>query len=199
MTRPVRPARLLDGPAAAEPAFSRGGAGARPESESERAHRRGREEGLAEGRRLAEEEASGDRAAERARLAEAIAGLVAAAEAFRRERERQVLAVALEAASRIVRARIEDGDPVAARAAREAVEALPDSASVRVRVNEADLESVAAELREEIARGRLEIAADPSIERGGCVVESAVGSVDARLSTAERAVRLAARPGGGPA
>lgn len=199
MRPPVRPARLLDGPAAAEPAFSRGGSGAPAASEAERAYRRGREEGLAEGRRLAEEEACGERAAGRARIAEAIAGLVAAAEAFQRDRERQVLAVALEAASRIVRARIEEGDPVAARATREAVEALPDSASVRVRVNQADLESVAAELREEIARGRLEIAADPSIERGGCVAESAVGSVDARLATAEHAVRLAARPGGEPA
>ena len=70
--------------------------------------------------------------------------------------------------------RIEAGDPVAARILQEVLDALPVGTRVRARLNPADVGPVGDLLRAEIDTGKVELDTDPSITRGGCVVESTV-------------------------
>ncbi len=95
----------------------------------------------------------------------------------------------LATATRIARERIEAGDPIAARALADAVAALPAIEAIRVRLHPDDLESVNRDLADQIDRRRIELVADERVERGGCVIESPVGLVDATLPVAIEAVR----------
>jgi flagellar assembly protein FliH len=149
-------------------------------------------EGVAEGRRQARAELEAVYEAALERLAASLAAVAGVEEALARRHEQRLLEVAVEAASRIVRERIEAGDPVACRALEEAIAALPAPAGWRARLNPSDLETVARELSGEIGRGRIELVPDPGVSRGGVVLESAVGTVDATVETAIASVRRAA-------
>lgn len=91
---------------------------------------------------------------------------------------------AVELARQIVRSEITQRPEHVVQVAREAVEALLLSARhVRVRVHPADMplvnEGAGADLH---ARGA-QLLGDPSIERGGCLVESDISVIDARIGT----------------
>lgn len=151
--------------------------------------------GYAEGRAAGEAELAAAIAEFHGRAAAALSRLSDLEAAKVRELEHRLLELALAAASRVVRERIEADDPVAVRALREALDALPASAEVRVRLHPDDAESIGRETESEVARGRIVLVPDPSIARGGCVVESSVGTVDATLGHALESVRSAARGG----
>ncbi|MBZ5637256.1 MAG: hypothetical protein LAO51_00715 [Acidobacteriia bacterium] len=153
---------------------------------------RAREEGWAEGHRQALAEVEEERDRFRAEAAASLKRIAEAEGSLTRQHESILLEIALEAGSRIARARIDRSDPVAARVVREALEALPPSASARARLHPSDLESVGRELAGEVERGRVQIVADEALTPGGCVVESSVGTVDATVETARDAVRDAA-------
>lgn len=159
---------------------------------AEEAYARGREEGLAEGRRLAMEETEPVLEAQRQEVAGALRQIADLEQAITREHEARLLQITLEAASRVVRERIQDGDPVATRALREAMESLPESAKLSVRMHPDDLAHAEKTLADELSRGRVVLEGDPALSRGGCSVETATGIVDATLETAEDAVRQAA-------
>jgi flagellar assembly protein FliH len=152
---------------------------------------RARIEGEAEGRRQLRAEIDRERAAEVREVKEALARLADLEETLTRRREAVLLEIALEAASRIVREKIDAADPVALRAIQDAMDSLPGSTSLRARLHPGDLELLARELKGEIDRGRLELVPDEAITRGGCVVESAVGTVDATIETALDSLRAA--------
>jgi flagellar assembly protein FliH len=154
---------------------------------------RAREEGRAEGHREALAEAEEERVRFRAEAAASLKRLADLQDSLTRQHESDLLEIALEAASRIVRARIEASDPVVVRAVREAAEALPAAAGAKVRVHPSDLDVLARELTAEVDRGRIQFAPDETLTPGGCVVESSVGTVDATIETACDAVRSAAR------
>lgn len=149
-------------------------------------------EGIAEGRRRALAEIEADHRAALERLAVSLGALARLEETLVRRHEQRLLDLVLEAASRVVRRRIEEGDAVARRALEEAMESLPASAGLRARLHPSDVEPVARELSAEVDRGRIEIVPDASVSRGGVILESAVGTVDATLETALAAVRAAA-------
>ncbi|MCA9728809.1 MAG: FliH/SctL family protein [Candidatus Eisenbacteria bacterium] len=69
----------------------------------------------------------------------------------------------------------------------KAVRGLPQQGKVQVRVRPADLESLRAQKTRLLAeigqRAELEIREDSSIELGGCIVETPVGIIDARIET----------------
>jgi flagellar assembly protein FliH len=173
--------------------FADPGVEAVPEDPAAAAYARGFADGLAAGRREVTDEMSSERVALAAKTGETIARLCALEASLTSRHEARLVDIALAAASRVARARIEEGDPVASRALREAMETLPAAARLEVRVNPADLEAVSQELAAEIERGRVEMIPDARIDRGGCVVDSTVGTVDATLGTAEAAVGAAAR------
>ena len=159
-----------------------------PETESADPVREAFERGVAEGKNLGREEAlrqaEADLARQREHLQEALKNLASLESTVLREYESSLLDVALTAASKIVRDRIDRSDPVAARAVQEAID---------VRLNGADLQEVRKALQDEIAEGRIELVEDNSLTRGGCVLDTSAGSIDATVETAENAVRESAR------
>ena len=98
-----------------------------------------------------------------------------------------VVRIAVEIARRIVGRELRTDPGLITNIARGALEQIGTAANVRVRVHPLDAQI----LHEAILQwaptsgeaAALEIAPDGSIERGGCLVESDQGVVDARLST----------------
>ncbi len=157
----------------------------------EQARRDGFEAGLAEGREAAAK-------AERARLgleAAPLAGLLrSAAQAVEARRaelaagaERDLLRLSVRIAEKIVKAEVESGRRVAPENLRRAVALAVRRGELRVRLHPADLAMVDAflpELRRELGDlGHVGLEADEAVERGGVVVVTAEGRVDAQLRT----------------
>ena len=160
------------------------------------AYRRGVEEGREEGRRAALEEIDTERREERAAVTAALAELAALRQRTLEDLESRILRITLDAASTIVRHRIDDGDPVAVRALAEALGSLPEGTAVRARLHPDDVPAAKQELSRELSQGRLELIADDAVRRGGCRIETDAGDVDATIETAEAVVRDAALPDG---
>jgi flagellar assembly protein FliH len=167
------------------------GALAEREKIRERARQEGYERGLAEGRdaaaaqereRLAREAAPlGDvlRAAARG-VAERRAELLA-------EAERELLRLSVRIAEKIVKAEAASGPRVTLENVRRAAGLAVRRRELLIRVNPEDvaaLETFLPELRRELVDlvdARIE--ADPAVARGGAVVATPEGAVDARLRT----------------
>ncbi len=145
---------------------------------------RGREEGLASVRE------------ERERLARALAAVHALERDVLSRLEGEIVDLAITIAERIVRARIEAGDEVALRAAREVIAACGEGGGIRVRLHPEDLETVRGHAPALAAPGLVELVADPSLERGDVLVETELETLDARVRTALAAFReeLAGEP-----
>lgn len=102
------------------------------------------------------------------------------------ECETTMIALALEAAQRLVA-----GLPVSAEmveaAVREAIAQANDTSELEVLVNEADLlvlqRAQSPLLVAEAGPQKLRVAASPDISRGGCLVHTRFGTVDARRET----------------
>jgi flagellar assembly protein FliH len=91
--------------------------------------------------------------------------------------------MAVELARQIVRSEISQRPEHIAQVAHDAVEALQLSARhVRVRVNPADLPLVLDGAGEEMKAREAQVLPDPEVPRGGCKIDSDIGSVDATLA-----------------
>ncbi len=112
------------------------------------------------------------------------------------ERMAQALAhAAMDLAGQVVRHELAVQPELVASVAREAVSTLLLSARhVSVRVHPDDHALVASGAGEELQRRGAQLRADPALSRGGCIVESDVGIVDARIENLWR--RAAAALGG---
>jgi flagellar assembly protein FliH len=154
-----------------------------------------RHEGLELGRRDALEQAS---KAERERVAGETAGLAdllrkiaAGLEAKRAElagaAERDLVKLALAVAAKIVKAEILRGAPVAVENLRRAVELTSRRQEIKVLVHSADLarlEEFLPELRREFSDlQQISLEAGDAVGRGGVVVQTREGSVDAAVAT----------------
>ena len=167
----VVPAVVMDARAEAEAILLE--ARARAASTLEEARRQGFEEGRAEG-------------------AAALVGLLAAgrveADAMLARVEPAALAIASRMAEKIVGRAVALDPTIMAAIAAEAVAACRTrDGVVRLRVHPDDLAAVMparAGLAERLGGdAALELVADESVERHGCVVDTSVGRVDARLAT----------------
>jgi flagellar assembly protein FliH len=147
------------------------------------AERRGHRDGLARG----EEEArrAGEKAVAemRARLGESLARVHGFESTLRREAESSLVRLALEIASRVVRERVQEDDPVAARALGAVLEEAPGREPMAVRLHPDDLESVRSERPELGGPGALRLVPDSTLERGGCLLELESGEVDGRVES----------------
>jgi flagellar assembly protein FliH len=99
--------------------------------------------------------------------------------------EEDILALALHVARKIIHQEVLSNREVLTTTLSRALDRLMDSDSVVVRVNPIDLQH-ALELQEDLLRTTggikaLTIQADTTIGRGGCLVESSFGEIDARL------------------
>jgi flagellar assembly protein FliH len=101
--------------------------------------------------------------------------------------EQMALAVtrtAVQLARQVVRHELDTRPEIVAKVAQEAVNAIVLSARhLRVRIHPADHQHVLAGAGDALKARDARIIADPAIEPGGCIVESDLGQVDARIGT----------------
>lgn len=138
----------------------------------------GLDEGRTQGAALAQRKVTEETRTLAAALAAAVAGLDARKEELLHAIRRDVVELAVAAAERIVRARIDTDPAVAERAVEEALKIAGRRRGLEVRLNPAD-HAVMARPDSETVR----FVADPAVERGGCLVHAENADVDARLST----------------
>jgi len=110
-----------------------------------------------------------------------------------RDTERTLVDIALATASRLV-----SGLPISAEvveaAIREALTQVEETANVHVLLHAEDLallRSSDSELVADAGSGRLRLTSSPEVTRGGCVVRTHFGDVDARRETKLEQVRKA--------
>ncbi len=103
------------------------------------------------------------------------------------ELQPHVVRIAVEVARRIVRRELRTDPGMVARTVETALEQVAEASQTRVRVHPLDAQVLQSTIREIVSApdeaAAVEIIPDGSVERGGCVVESDRGIVDARLAT----------------
>jgi flagellar assembly protein FliH len=143
--------------------------------------------------------------AERAALARVRGALEAAAAqvadhlaAILAEAEDQLVDLAVEVARRVIAQEIQAGRCDIAPIVREALDRAPPHRECVVRLHADDLAALrqAGEAASDLAPLRLE--ADPAVGRGECVVETAEGTVEARIDDRLDQVRAAMKPSESP-
>jgi flagellar biosynthesis/type III secretory pathway protein FliH len=139
----------------------------------------------------------------RAEVATATAQLAGAAEAVASARavaladlEAEVVELALSVAARILRTEAESGRDLAARLARVGLSRLGDCDRLSIRLHPEDVASV--ERAPGILREGISLVGDPAVGRGGAVVESEFGRLDARLEVQLEEIRRSLREGVAP-
>lgn len=180
---------------------------ARREAESLRraAHEQGlgqgRIEGEKAGRATGEEagraEARAAHAAELARIeqgfAEALTAFAAAREERMRECDRELAGVAIAIAEGVVRREVRGDASVVLREVEDAIALFARATRLRIEIDPEDEATVAAAMPSLCAAlpadADIALVAVPGIGRGGCVIRSPEGAVDARLETQFRRIR----------
>jgi len=115
------------------------------------------------------------------RFVQAIEDLGATRDRVLRDAERQVLQVALAIARRVVRRECTTHPEVVAAIAHAAVERLAATDGITLRLHPADATALStASTAAWPPRGTV-VSEDPTVERGGAIVESAGGTIDATL------------------
>lgn len=119
-----------------------------------------------------------------ARVADLIAALDDQWTGLEEQMAAAITRTAVQLARQVVRHELDTHPEIVARVAQEAVGAIVLSARhLRVHVHPADHAAVAAGAGEALQARDVRLVADPEIEPGGCVVESDLGQVDARIGT----------------
>jgi flagellar biosynthesis/type III secretory pathway protein FliH len=126
---------------------------------------------------------------EEARAERAAASIAAADSQALRARERDVAALAVAVAEHLVKDAIEARPERVRGLVSDALDRVRRASMVRVRVSPDDLASL------RLPEG-VEVASDAAIARGGCVVESDLGELDARIETRLDALLRALRSQG---
>ncbi|HVP37078.1 MAG TPA: FliH/SctL family protein, partial [Terriglobales bacterium] len=92
----------------------------------------------------------------------------------------------LEIASKIIQQKIEKDEKVILRNLKHALKHLLDKGKIIVRLNPADLEIIGKQSKElKTAEGLKELILeeDSNVTRGGCLIHSDLGHIDARIET----------------
>lgn len=139
-------------------------------------HAQGHAQGLAEGADLAREQA--------ARLDGLAQACGAALDGLEREVGQSVIQLAVRIAEQVLRTHIRDCPNHILDLVHEVMQARPEQGgSLQLRLHPDDLELVRTFLQQTPDPARYRLNADASITRGGCIAETALGSVDATLET----------------
>ena len=162
-----------------------------------RALEQGRAEGRAEIREEMEKRLTIARTESDERIGALMEGVAQQVRAFTASLEHDAYAFALAVAERIVKREIQLDDEIVVRQVREALRRIVGVESIKVRVHPDDEVLIrshrAALLALTDTTRDVVIEADHTIERGGCILESSSGNVDARIATQLRQVEHALR------
>jgi flagellar assembly protein FliH len=113
------------------------------------------------------------------RLAETIQELADVRKSMVRQTERQMVQLALAIARRILRREVALESDLTLTMARVALERLGDSTAVTIRLNPDDFEATCRQRDALLAGCHVTVTPDTSVSRGGCLVQSDFGYVDA--------------------
>ena len=101
--------------------------------------------------------------------------------------ERQIVEIALAVASKVLAREIQDNPTTILPILKEALDKVSNQDQITIRVNPEDYEMVLMAKRDlQLMVGRdnsISITSDHTVSLGGCVIETALGTVDARLDT----------------
>ncbi len=95
--------------------------------------------------------------------------------------ERDLVKLALEVARKVVHREVATDPDIVLTLARVALERLHPRAVAKVRLHPEDLEYVTARRHQLSNTSALEFVADASVGRGGCMIQSEHGDIDARI------------------
>jgi len=152
-------------------------------SEAEHIHRCARAEGLAE--------AQAGLAQERQQLAAqheaAVAEINVERERFLREAEPELLKLSFAIAEKVIARQVSEHPDIVLDLIRKSLRRIKDKSELRIRVNPEDLQLV-KEARADLLAAvdgveKIEVGDDRRVGRGGCIVESSNGTLDARIAT----------------
>jgi flagellar assembly protein FliH len=107
-----------------------------------------------------------------------------------RQTEHQIVQLAVEMARRILRREVQVDTDLLVAMARVALDRLGDSAPATIRLNPEDYHTMAAR-HGGWAGSHVTVVADPSVGRGGCMVESSFGFIDASVDAQFRVLEQA--------
>ena len=150
-------------------------------AEAERIRERARTEGMAEGRTAAMREERTRAAAEAQRAVDVVLAILRDVDARRdalvQQAERDIVRLAVAIAAKIVKDEIRRKKPVAEKNLAAALAIAGRRQGLVARVHPDDLALI------ELPRlGPVTLQADPSIDRGGCVLELSPGDVDLQIA-----------------
>jgi flagellar assembly protein FliH len=157
-----------------------------PGRPADEAYQRGLKEGLANAQRLAD-----------AKCAAFVKSLSAAIESIRREREslsqaaeEEAVRLALAIASKIIRRECRTSPEAVRQVAHEALQRVPVRDVISIRVNPADKEELEQRWLATLPEDghKIDIVGDPAIDRGGCLVETKLGTIDGTLESQWREI-----------
>ena len=106
--------------------------------------------------------------------------------------EAALVELALEAASKVVQARLETDRTVVMEALRAGMEQAVEGSEIKIRLNPSDLELVAEFMHRDpaLTKGhRVDLVPDGSVKQGGCLIETDFGLIDATVDARWEAVK----------
>lgn len=139
------------------------------------------EKGLAEARTKVNEEMSAAVADLREKLAHTLSELESLYTLIATRAERDLVKLALEIARKVVHREVTSDPDIVLTMARVALERLHPRAIAKVLLHPDDFEYVNANRHKLSNTSALELIADVSIGRGGCIIQSEHGDIDARI------------------
>jgi flagellar assembly protein FliH len=142
----------------------------------EKGFEQGRKDGMALEKRQMEEQGK--------QLAALIEALGRLKEQIYTQAERELVKLSLAIAKKIIRSEVKAGNHLIEEPIRSAMKLLVDRSHVRIRISPADMEEVTRlvpALAAGAQAGRLQIVEDNAVERGGCILETGFGSVNAGI------------------
>ena len=98
-----------------------------------------------------------------------------------RQSERQVVQLALTIAQRILRREVAVDQELTCAMARVALDRLGESSSAKIRLNPEDHAIITSSQGAAWAGRQVTVEADPAVNRGGCLIESPFGFIDASI------------------
>jgi flagellar assembly protein FliH len=170
---PIVRARLVDPAHASSDATERAGA----------VERDAFAKGYAEGERSGQQAAAQRNEAMLRRLVATIEEIAAVRAGMMRKTERELVKLAVAMAERIVRREVDADAELLAGMARVAIDRLGQDVAATIHLNPEDYEAMMTARKGAAFEGAVEVVADPLVGRGGCLVKSAFGTVDAGIDT----------------